>query len=86
MPASPLHMPLLPEVEEQILPPRYGLWHVLAWTWYILFSSLHHFKSKPLTRKIDLLLAAPAVMALMITLPVIITPYGNDGLQEEKID
>ncbi|KAH0832911.1 Sodium/calcium exchanger protein-domain-containing protein [Lanmaoa asiatica] len=86
-PASPPEAPALTEDEEQIPPTRLqGLWHVLARTWHILFPSLHHFKSKTLTGKIVSLLAAPAVMALTITLPVVITPYGNDGSHEEKMD
>lgn len=86
-PASPTDVPALINVEEQIPPrPPHGLWHVLARTWYILFPSLHHFKSKTLTGKIVSLLAAPAVMALTITLPVVMTPFGNDSSREEKID
>lgn len=88
-PASPTEAPALPvtEVEEQVPPTRpQGLWHVLARTWHILFPSFHHFGSKTLTGKIVSLLAAPAVMALTITLPVVITPYGSDGSHEEKLD
>ncbi|KAG9314841.1 Sodium/calcium exchanger protein-domain-containing protein [Chiua virens] len=85
-PASPPRALPLPEVEEQIPPPQHGLWHVLGRIWHILFPSLHHFKSKTLTGKIVSLLAAPAVFALTITLPVVIIPYGNDGLHEEKIE
>lgn len=86
-PASPTDAPALTEVEEQIPPTRpQGPWHVLVRAWHILFPSLHHFKSKTLTGKIVSLLAAPAVMALTITLPVVMTPYGNDGSHEEKMD
>ncbi|KAG6374525.1 Sodium/calcium exchanger protein-domain-containing protein [Boletus reticuloceps] len=74
-PASPTVGSATIDVEEQILPiirPQ-GLCHVLARTWHILFPSLHNFTSKTLTGKIVSLLAAPAVMALTITLPVVIT-------------
>lgn len=85
-PASPTYTPVLSEAEE--LPPTrpQGLWHVLARTWHILFPSLHHFESKTLTGKVVSLLAAPAVMALTVTLPVVIIPYGKDHLHEEKMD
>lgn len=90
-PASPTAPPVVTEaeVEEQQIPPTMrprGIWYVIAHTWYILFPSLHHFKSKTLTGKIVSLLAAPAVMALTVTLPVVITPYGNDGSHLEKLD
>lgn len=86
-PVSPTDAPALTEVEERIpsAPPQ-GLWHILARVWHTLFPSLHHFKSKTLTGKIVSLLAAPAVMALTITLPVVIIPYGNDSLHEEKMN
>ncbi|KAF8127069.1 Sodium/calcium exchanger protein-domain-containing protein [Boletus edulis] len=87
-PASPTVGSATIDVEEQIPPiirPK-GLCHVLARTWHILFPSLHNFTSKTLIGKIVSLLAAPAVMALTITLPVVITPYGNDSSHEEKID
>jgi len=86
-PASPTEAPALPvtEVEEHAPPTRpQRLWHVLARTWHILFPSFHHFGSKTLTGKIVSLLAAPAVMALTVTLPVVITPYGDDGSREDK--
>ncbi|KAF8557459.1 hypothetical protein OG21DRAFT_1595966 [Imleria badia] len=92
-PASPtapliVSLPMVAEAEEQIPPttrPR-RLWYVFARTWHILFPSLHHFKSKTLTGKIVSLLATPAVMALTVTLPVVITPYGDSGSHLEKLD
>jgi len=88
-PASLTEAPSLPvtEVEEQLPQTRpQRLLHVLARTWHILFPSLHQFKSKTLAGKIVSLLAVPAIMALTITLPVVIIPYGNDGSHEEKMD
>lgn len=86
--ASPTETPTMTDVEEQLPPltrPQ-RLWCVLARTWHILFPSLHNFKSKTLAGKIVSLLAAPAVMALTVTLPVVITPYGSNASHEEKMD
>lgn len=88
-PASLTEAPTLPVTEdEEQIPPTWSqrLFHGLARTWHILFPSLHQFQSKTLAGKIVSLLAVPAIMALTITLPVVITPYGNDGSHEEKID
>ncbi|KAI6008134.1 Sodium/calcium exchanger protein-domain-containing protein [Pisolithus orientalis] len=84
-PASPVDSDASTDVERYV-PPTKGerLRHVLARTCHILFPSLHHFWSKSLLRKIVALLAAPAVMALTLTLPVVVIPYGNDGTHEEK--
>ncbi|KAF9236262.1 Sodium/calcium exchanger protein-domain-containing protein [Melanogaster broomeanus] len=85
-PASPSESDASTEVERRITPTRgQRLWHVLARTWHILFPSLHHFRSKPITGQIVALFAAPAVMALTLTLPVVVIPYGHDGAHEEKI-
>ncbi|KIK91478.1 hypothetical protein PAXRUDRAFT_149420 [Paxillus rubicundulus Ve08.2h10] len=84
-PASPSQSDASTEVERRIPPTRcQRLWHVLAHTWHILFPSLHQFKSKTFLGKIVSLFAAPAVMALTLTLPVVVIPYGNDGAHEEK--
>jgi sodium/potassium/calcium exchanger 6 len=40
-----------------------------------MFPTLHHWNDKPLTSKVVSLFAAPAVLALTITLPVVVTPY-----------
>jgi len=87
-PASPQEtLPLPEEVEEENHPaPPRGLWYVLMRTWHVLFPSLHHFKSKTLIGKLVSLLAAPAVMALTLTLPVVVIPYGSHGSHEEKIN
>ena len=49
--------------------------HALYRTWHTLFPTLHHFWSKTFLGKIVALFAAPAVMALTITLPVVVTPF-----------
>ncbi|KAG6374483.1 Sodium/calcium exchanger protein-domain-containing protein [Boletus reticuloceps] len=86
--ASPTEAQATTDVEEQIpstTRPQ-GLWHVLAQTWHTLFPSLHHFGSKTLSGKMVSLLAAPAVTLLTITLPVVITPYGNDASHKGTMD
>ena len=51
--------------------------------WHTLFPTLHHFWEKSFVGKIASLFAAPAVMALTITLPVVVTPYVADGSLEK---
>ena len=85
-PASPTESDASTDVERYVpLTTGQKICHVLARTFYILFPSLHHFGSKTLLGKIAALLAAPAVMALTLTLPVVVIPYGNNGDHEEKI-
>ena len=55
-------------------PKRQRVKHVLYRTWHTLFPTLHHFWDKTFLGKIVSLFAAPAVMALTITLPVVVTP------------
>lgn len=58
--------------------------HVFARTVHILCPSLHHFGNKSFLGKIASLFAAPAVLALTLTLPVIVTPYESSSLAQEK--
>ena len=64
----------------QFTPPskRQRAKHALYRTWHTLFPTLHHFWGKTLLGKIVALFAAPAVMALTITLPVVVTPYAPE--------
>ena len=48
--------------------------HVLYRVWHTLFPTLHHFWGKTLMGKVVSLFAAPAVMTLTVTLPVVVTP------------
>lgn len=57
---------------------------VLAEMYHILFPTLHEFRSKVWYEKIAALFATPAVLALTVTLPVVITPYGSDSHPVEK--
>jgi len=54
---------------------RQRVLHVLARTFHILFPTLHHWTKKSFTSKVLSVFAAPAVMALTVTLPVVVTPY-----------
>ena len=69
----------------QFTPPskRQRVKHALYRTWHILFPTLHHFWDKSFLGKIVALFAAPAVMALTITLPVVVTPYTPDRSMEK---
>ena len=62
---------------------RHGVRHALYRTWHTLFPTLHHFWDKSFLGKIVALFAAPAVMALTITLPVVVTPYAPERPAEK---
>lgn len=84
-PASPISSD--GDVEShQYTPPsrRQRIMHAIGRTGHILCPSLHHFRSKSFLGKIASLFAAPAVLALTLTLPVIVTPYESSKLAEEK--
>lgn len=57
--------------------------HVLYRMWHTVFPTLHHFWDKTFVGKIVSLFAAPAVMALTITLPVVVTPYVTNNSVEK---
>ncbi|RPD61064.1 hypothetical protein L226DRAFT_462458 [Lentinus tigrinus ALCF2SS1-7] len=57
---------------------------VLAHVGHILFPTLHNFGTKSFLGKIAAVLAAPAVMALTLTLPVVVTSYEAPGASEKK--
>ncbi|KAG1870589.1 Sodium/calcium exchanger protein-domain-containing protein [Suillus subalutaceus] len=70
------------EVEPYVPPSKLKrAWRVVKKTYYILFPALHHFREKNALGKIASLLAAPAVMALTLTLPVVVRHHnaGEDG-------
>ena len=69
----------------QFTPPskRQRVKHALYRTWHTLFPTLHHFWDKSFLGKVVALFAAPAVMALTITLPVVVTPYTAEGSTEK---
>lgn len=51
---------------------------------HILFPTMHEFKTKGLLGKVAAVVAAPAVFALTITLPVVVEPYDSPGDRYEK--
>ena len=57
---------------------------VLYRVWHVLFPTLHHFWDKSFVGKTAALFAAPAVMALTITLPVVVTPYVAENSAEKR--
>ncbi|KAG1821132.1 Sodium/calcium exchanger protein-domain-containing protein [Suillus subaureus] len=74
------------EVEPYVPPSKLErAWRVVKKTYYILFPALHHFREKNALGKIASLLAAPAVMALTLTLPVVVVPYDSNGSASEKM-
>ncbi|KAG2037702.1 Sodium/calcium exchanger protein-domain-containing protein [Suillus americanus] len=74
------------EVEPYVPPSKLKrAWRVVRKTYYILFPALHHFREKNALGKIASLLAAPAVMALTLTLPVVVVPYDSNGSASEKM-
>lgn len=54
--------------------------------WHILFPTLHNFRSKSFLGKIAAVFAAPAVMMLTLTLPVVVTDHDGDDTHTEKPD
>jgi sodium/potassium/calcium exchanger 6 len=74
------------EVESHAVPSkRQRIWRVLKQIYHILLPALHHFKEKNALGKVASLLAAPAVMALTLTLPVVVVPYDSNGSATEKL-
>jgi len=59
--------------------------HVLGHTFHLLFPTLHGFRTKSFLGKIAAVFAAPAVMALTLTLPVVVTAYESAGKEREKL-
>ncbi|KAI0077900.1 hypothetical protein K474DRAFT_1661136 [Panus rudis PR-1116 ss-1] len=68
----------------QLLSKRQRIWHVIVHSYHVLFPSLQGFRQKSLPGKIAGLFAAPAIMALTLTLPVVVTDFDNCGEHEEK--
>lgn len=57
--------------------------HVLRHIVHVLFPTLHEFREKSILGMITSVLAAPAVLALTLTLPVHVTPRGTHGSEEK---
>ena len=52
---------------------------------HVLFPTLHHFNKQSLLGRVASIFAAPAVLALTITLPVVVTPFAGSLAAKEKI-
>ncbi|KAF8656846.1 hypothetical protein AX16_002393 [Volvariella volvacea WC 439] len=59
--------------------------YILRHVYHTLFPTLHHFQNKSILGQLASLVAAPAVMMLTITLPVVLTPYSSSSSAHEKI-
>lgn len=73
---------------EQFVPPsrRRRFFRVLGMACHILFPTLRDFRSKSILGMIASLFAAPAVMALTLTLPVVVTDHHGVSSPAEKLD
>jgi solute carrier family 24 (sodium/potassium/calcium exchanger), member 6 len=71
---------------ELYVPPsrRQRLFRTLSVVFRILFPTLQYFMSKSVLGMIAAVFAAPAVMALTLTLPVVVTNPDSPGSPEEK--
>ncbi|TBU46792.1 Sodium/calcium exchanger protein-domain-containing protein [Dichomitus squalens] len=63
---------------------RQRVYKALAHVGHILFPTLHDFWSKSSLGKIAAILAAPAVMALTLTLPVVVTAHESPESSEKR--
>lgn len=59
---------------------------LLSIIWHVLFPTLHNFRSKSLLGMVAAIFAAPAVMALTLTLPVVVTDHEAIDDHGEKLD
>lgn len=60
------------------------VWGITKQVFHTLFPTLHHFRGQSVLGKIASLVAAPAVMLLTLTLPVVVMRYDNSGRAYEK--
>jgi hypothetical protein len=75
------------DTESQIYTPpsrRQRAVYILGRIYHTLFPTLHHFTSKSVLGQIASVFAAPAVMLLTLTLPVVVTPYEPAHVAPEK--
>jgi sodium/potassium/calcium exchanger 6 len=84
-PVASVPLSVIPEIN--ILRPskRQRVKSALFRGWNILFPTLHHFTQKSALGMVAALFAVPAVFCLTITLPVVVTPRGdNEDVEEPK--
>ena len=74
-------------IEPLYIPPGnpLGLLGILGQAYHILFPTLHNFGQQHALSKVACVLAAPAVLCLTLTLPVVVTPYENGRSAPEKM-
>ncbi|KAJ3926414.1 MAG: Sodium/calcium exchanger protein-domain-containing protein [Lentinula lateritia] len=60
--------------------------HTFGACYHTLFPTLHRFRSQSVLGQIASIFAAPAVMLLTLTLPVVVTPYISTHHAREKLD
>ena len=90
-PASPSEADMSMATETSSIPyvpptRRQKLFRTLSVIWHVLFPTLHNFRSKSFLGMIAAVFAAPAVMALTLTLPVVVSDHEHDGAHSEKVD
>ena len=76
------------ESDEQLYTPltkRQRIWAALGKAYHILFPTLHNFGQQSRLTQMACVLAAPAVLFLTLTLPVVVTPYNSLHASHEKI-
>ncbi|KZT72979.1 hypothetical protein DAEQUDRAFT_684507 [Daedalea quercina L-15889] len=86
-PASPVISETDTDVQSQhfVRPSRrQRVTRVLGHAFHLIFPTLHGFRAKPFMGKIAAILAAPAVLVLTLTLPVVVTSYVDAGREREK--
>lgn len=84
-PASPLSTESESEVDHNLPPSRRPRFlRILRTTYHVLFPSLQDFRSKSFLGMIAAVFAAPALMALTLTLPVVVTDHHHAGSPLEK--
>ncbi len=84
-PASPSLTVSEAESEEQLYVPitkRQRIWSIVGQAFHTLFPTLSNFRQQSALAKIACVLAAPAVLCLTLTLPVVVTPYGDPPSRE----
>ena len=79
------HSDTASDVTHPLVPTRrQGVALAFSRTFHTLFPTLHSFHTKSLLGKAVAVLAAPAVFALTVTLPVVVRPYVSARYRHEK--
>lgn len=86
-PASPSVSTSEAGSEEQLYTPskRQRIWSIFRQTFHTLFPTLSNLRQQSLLAQVACVFAAPAILGLTLTLPVVVTPYGSDPASPEKM-